>query len=99
MTINANVKGYINWSEWGIVETVVLKSYEEIVAMATSEWSPRTNTISELNLYAEEYYNKFDEEWHLTTRSWMGGVIDWIWNNFNHIIYWSSSYTWIHRTT
>ena len=42
-----------------------LKSYEEIVAMATDEWYERPNTIAELNQYADDYYNKFNQEWHL----------------------------------
>ena len=59
-----------------------LMSYAEIVAMATSEWYPWTNTIAELNSDWLWYYNKLDSEWHLTDTyfSWYGTfpAIDWI---------------------
>lgn len=46
-----------------------LKSYEEIVAMATSEWYPRTNTLAELNRSSDiglEYYLTFLNSWQMS---------------------------------
>ena len=42
-----------------------LKSYYEIVTMATTEWYPRTNTIAELNADPENYYNMLSDWWYL----------------------------------
>ena len=61
MTTVANIKWYINWSEWGVYDnTPSLLTYEEIVAMATIE-----EAVAELNTHIEEYYNKFNNEWHI----------------------------------
>ena len=43
-----------------------LKTYEEIVAMATAEGYPRTNTIAELNTHPIDYYNLLNDWWKLT---------------------------------
>ena len=44
-----------------------LKSYEEIVAMATAETSTFASALAELNSHPSEYYNKLSSEWYMTT--------------------------------
>ena len=59
-----------------------LKSYEEIVDMATAEWYPRTNTIAELNLYPEDYYDMLNDWNNLQNINfvsiWTKPAIKWI---------------------
>ena len=64
MTIAINVKGYVNWDDWGAENVLPLKSYQEIIAMTFD------NAKIELNLYPYEYYLKFLDEWHLTQVTW-----------------------------
>ena len=88
MTTVANIKGYINGAEWGVYEPAPsLLTYEEIVAMATTEWQPYTNTITELNGNAEAYYNMLNDWWHFT--QYIGAVyITWIDIN-RYVIYYN----------
>lgn len=66
MWVTANVKWYVWWNAWGVYEPVPsLLTYEEIVAMANTEWHPWTNTIAELNTNPEAYYNMLNNWWHL----------------------------------
>lgn len=54
------------------------KTYEEIVAMATDEWYPWTDTIAELNTKPEDYYNTFDWLWYMSYVDWDWAETDWI---------------------
>ncbi len=92
MTLITNVKWYINGNEWGIVEPVQLMTYEEIVAMATNEWSrPRRNTVAVLNEHPQEYYEMLNEQWKIYQASWMlmEWCRDWI------VWIWRTDYEWI----
>lgn len=57
-------------------------NYEAILAMATAEWNPRTNTVTELNKYPTEYHTMLSEWNHITNRAtrymWSYDTIDWI---------------------
>jgi len=70
MALVSNIKWYINWNERGVHEPAPsLLTYEEIVAMATSEWYPWTTTIAELNTNSDAYYNIMHphEQWTIWT--------------------------------
>lgn len=82
MTIAINVKGYVSWDDWGVVDAWPnLMTYEQIVAMTSENW------LAELNLYPEEYYNKFLAENHLS--SW------WAWYYITFASWWQYSY-WVY---
>ena len=106
MTLVANVKGYINWSQWGVWELQLL-TYEQIVAMADDEWPLRANTIAELNSHWEDYYNSLTQWNHLD--SWYDyygtnyKYIDWLSDKTIPITYpsrrvWTSD-AWLNWTT
>ena len=61
MTVQLKVKGYINGNEWGAVDAwPSLLTYEQLVAL-----NNQSSIDTELNTYPEEYYNKFNNEWHI----------------------------------
>ena len=65
------LSSYSNDTMYNTVEggvTPSINSYEWIVAMATAEWYPWTNTIAALNTDAVNVYNMLNSWWHLTTR-------------------------------
>lgn len=73
-------------------EIIKLKTYSEIVAMATAEWYQWSNTLAELNTYPQEYYNMLDSESHLVSQSfqdpsWTYKHIIWIWYTFKSKTY------------
>lgn len=73
-----------------------LLTYEQLVTMANSEWTPRPNTVAELNLYPSEYFNELDWWNHLTTYSWVTYIV-WIthtsWRNTDVIQYSGNSWS------
>ena len=87
----------IHWSVWTrkaiqtITPPLVLKSYEEIIAM------PRWNSIlTELNSHPIEYYNKFNTSWNIYTAT--SSAVSWkqcIWTSSWWRDWWTSTY----RTT
>ena len=89
MTLIANVKWYINWEEWGVIESIPLCSYEELIAAGYS-----TVAVNELNNYPEAYYNKMVADWHIyTQQAWVYVPFcdyDWYFLSAD----WSSIYYW-----
>lgn len=78
-----------NGAEKQVRPSISLKTYEEIVAMATAEQASQYSTTyplttEELNKYPEEYYNTFDSGWNLTQvtisypNSWWYKRLSWI---------------------
>ena len=68
-TDNANLWWWETWMKYKVWRRASsepsLKSCQEIVAMATTEWYPRTNTIAELNLNASDYYTQLNWDGYL----------------------------------
>ena len=88
MTLTANVKWYINWEEWGVIDnTILLKEISELKTMLNDD------VVSELNSHPEEYYNKFLASWNLKQNyDWY----HWISENNSYILLWSDrpAYFW-----
>lgn len=79
MWVMANVKWYIGWNEWGVVEESwpELMTLQELITLWWWQDSSYAYTINwwkvydpnavieELNTYAVNYYNNFTSEWVL----------------------------------
>lgn len=57
----------LHWAIQTFHHILTLLSYSDLVAMATNEWNPRTDTLAELNSMKGSYHNSLS--WHLTTRT------------------------------
>jgi len=61
MTLTTNIKGYINWNEWGVYEPAPsLLTYEDLIALGNN-----SAVLTELNKDPEWYYNALNESWHI----------------------------------
>ena len=84
MTLTANIKGYINSDEWGVIESAPLWSYEELIAAS------KQNALAELNGNAESYYNKLNNDGHIASNNGIAGWSMWgVWVSPNCVYWWN----------
>lgn len=66
---------------------IPLWTYSEIVASATSEWYPRTDTIAELNTRPLDYINSLSSWWHIAWAQSDYPYIIWIKHKVSKMFY------------